>query len=94
MQANQATRSWYVTFSRGESGIEPSLMPDHLTLEGNEVRMIRGSGLHREIMLQIPVKELPPESIQVGKWQSSPHPDGPMRVVQTKPTTEFDSMLG
>ena len=94
MQAHEATRSWYVTFSRGESGTEPSLMPDHLTLEGNEVRMIRGSGLYREIMLQIPVKELPPESIQVSKWQSGPDPDGPMRVVQTKPTTEVDSMLG
>lgn len=78
------TNRWKLTLNRPESPNEPSLMPDHITLSGNEVQMISGWDSVREIRLKNSVKELAPDSLKIRRpdeWGTNP----PMEVIKAEP---------
>lgn len=79
-----ATKRWQITLNRSELPSEPSLMPEHLSLSGNEVHMISGWDSVREIRLKDSVKELAPDSLKIRRpeeWGVNP----PMEVVKAEP---------
>lgn len=81
------TTRWKITLNRAESGTEPSLMPEHFALDGNSVQSIRG-GWHpvREIELEKPVKELPPDALGIKRTSEWNDPNAPaLEVVKTEP---------
>lgn len=82
-----ATNRWRVTLNRAELGTEPSLMPDHFSIKGNSVQMIRGGWEPvREIRLQNPVSELSPDALSIKRPEEWEAPNAPaLEVVKTEP---------
>ena len=54
---------WCVTLNRAESSTESPLTPADITITGNAVSSITGSGLNRVLILGTAVASLPPSSI-------------------------------
>ena len=56
---------WQITLNQAEEGMQPTLMPNEIKLNDNEVVAIMGSGLSRTIRLRKAVKELSAEKVSI-----------------------------
>ena len=56
---------WQITLAEAEEGMQPTLMPNEIHIENNEVVAIMGSGTSRTIRLRDAVKSLSANQLKI-----------------------------
>jgi len=56
---------WQITLNEAEEGMQPTLMPNEIRMENNEVVAIMGSGTSRTIQLRDAVKSLSANQLKI-----------------------------
>ena len=57
--------TWQITLNQAEEGLQPTLMPNEIHIENNEVVVIMGSGTSRTIRLKNAVKSLTANQLKI-----------------------------
>ena len=82
-------RQWQITLSRSEQGGEPTLMPNEVKVDNNEVEAMLGRDTSRTIRLKHPVSKLETAQLKIqrdlAKYLDDYFGNEPMTITEVAP---------